>query len=331
MSQDKVKNDVVEQPPERVHDDTPTDLTKDPFSFYRVDEKISEKISAPEYSYWGSVFKKFFSSRVAIIMLVIMAAVFLLAFIQPAISGFDNMKAENINKREMWFNPPSAEHWFGTNDRGQDLFDQVWAGTRTSLTVSLLATAIVTVLGILVGTWWGFSKRVDMVMIEVYNVISNIPFILICMVLAYALGSGMAQLIFSITVTSWVGEAYFYRVQVMIIRDREYNLASRTLGSSMPKIIIHNVLPYLISVIVTSVSRSVPAFISTEVFLSFLNVGLSEEVASLGRIVQKNVTYMTSAPYLFFIPLVITALVSITTYIVGQTLADAADPRNHMM
>lgn len=140
----------------------------------------------------------------------------------------------------------------------------------------------------------------------------------------------MAQLIFALTVTTWVGEAYFYRVQVMIIRDREYNLASKTLGSPTKKILIHNIFPYLISVIMTSISRLIPAFISTEVFLSFLGTGLSEEYASLGRIVQKNVDFMTSAPYLFLIPLVITALISVTTYLVGQTLADASDPRNHM-
>ncbi len=300
------------------------------FSFYRIDEVESERIKAPEYSYWANVFKKFFSSKLAVAMLILLVLILLMAFIQPMISGFSNMDAENINDRSQWFKGPSLQHLFGTNDKGQDLFNQVWAGAKTSLYVSIVSTALVTVIGLVVGMWWGFSKRVDAVMIEVYNIIYNIPFILIVMVLSYALGSGMPQLIFAMTVTTWVGEAYFYRVQVMIIRDREYNLASKTLGSSTKKILVHNIFPYLISVIMTSVSRLIPAFISTEVFLSFLGTGLSEEYASLGRIVQKNVDYMTSAPYLFLIPLVITALISVTTYIVGQTLADASDPRNHM-
>lgn len=333
QSFEKTTEERIVQPPsaEETHSGLEEVDQVDPFSFYRVDEKVSEKIAAPEYSYWGSVFKKFFSSKVAITMLIILALILLMSFIQPMISGFSNMDATNINDKSQWFLPPSSEHLFGTNDKGIDLFNQVWAGARTSLSIAIIATLIVTFIGLVVGTWWGFSKRVDMVMIEVYNIVSNIPFILIVMVLSYALGAGVPQLIFAMTVTTWVGEAYFYRVQVMIIRDREYNLASRTLGSSKPKMIIHNVLPYLVSVIVTSISRSIPAFISTEVYLSFLGTGLSEESASLGRIVQKNVSYMTSAPHLFLIPLGLTALISITTYLVGQTLADAADPRNHML
>lgn len=327
MTNEELNNKVIHH-----HLPTGEELKTDEelFSLYRIDEVESERIKAPEYSYWSNVFKKFFSSKLAITMMILLILILVLSFIQPMISGFNNMDASNINDRTKWFLTPSAEHWFGTNDKGQDLFNQVWAGARTSLFVSIISTAIVTILGLVVGMWWGFSKRVDTVMIEVYNVISNIPFVLIVMVLSYALGAGIPQLIFALTVTTWVGEAYFYRVQVMIIRDREYNLASKTLGSSNKKILIHNIFPYLISVIMTSVSRLIPAFISTEVFLSFLGTGLSEEVASLGRIVQKNVTFMTSAPYLFLIPLVITAFISVTTYLVGQTLADASDPRNHM-
>lgn len=308
------------------------DLTEEElFTPYRVDERVSEKIAAPHYSYWKSVFRKFFSSKVAIVMMIIMAAIILISIFQPMVSGYQNIQAENINDQSTWFQPPSAEHIFGTNDIGQDLFDQVWAGARTSLFLSIVATLIVMIVGGIIGMWWGFSAKVDAVMIEVYNVIANIPFLLVVMVLAYALGGGMKQLIFAMTITSWVGEAYFFRVQVMIIRDREYNLASKTLGSSTGKIIRHNILPYLVSVIMTTISRDVPGFISTEVYLSFLGVGLSQEYSSLGRIVQKNVQYMTSAPYLFFIPLAITALISVSLYIVGQTLADAADPRNHMV
>lgn len=179
--------------------------------------------------------------------------------------------------------------------------------------------------------FWGFSKKVDKVMIQVFNVVANIPFTLIVMVIAFVAGAGIWQLIFALSVTSWIGVAYFIRVQVMIIRDREYNLASRTLGSSTTKIVMHNILPYLISVLVTALSRDIPSFISYEVFLGFIGVGLTQSKASLGRIVQEHSLYMQSAPYLFLIPVFITALISISLYIIGQTLADASDPRNHMV
>jgi oligopeptide transport system permease protein len=168
-------------------------------------------------------------------------------------------------------------------------------------------------------------------MIEVYNVISNIPATLVAMILVYAIGSGIWQLIFALSITSWVGTAYFIRVQVMIIRDREYNLASRCLGTSTFKIITHNILPYLISVIMTAVSRDIPSFISYEVFLSFVGVGLSEKDPSLGRMIQQYSPYLVSTPYLFWIPVVVSAFISVSLHIVGQTLADASDPRTHMI
>ncbi|MCI7550800.1 MAG: ABC transporter permease [Actinomycetaceae bacterium] len=304
-------------------------ITAESFAFQKLDKTASEHIAAPRYSYWRSVFRRFFASKVAIVMLVIMVAVLAMSFIHPIFSQYDNMQTDFINDRSQWFQRPSLEHPFGTDEVGRELFDAVWAGARTSLFIAMMTTLIIMVVGVIVGMFWGFSKRVDVVMIEVYNVVSNIPFMLIVMVLAFAFGPGVWQLIFAMSCTTWVSVAYFIRVQVMIIRDREYNLASQTLGSSTPKIINHNIFPYLISVLMTLLSRYIPEFISTEVALSYLGVGLTQELPSLGRIVQTNARYMMSTPYLFVIPLIITALISISLYIVGQTLADASDPRNH--
>jgi oligopeptide transport system permease protein len=168
-------------------------------------------------------------------------------------------------------------------------------------------------------------------MIVIYNVLSNIPTTLIAMILVYALGGGFGQLIFALCVTSWIGTAYFIRVQVMIIRDREYNLASQCLGTPMWKIIVNNIFPYLISVVITSVSRDVPSFISYEVALSYMGVGLSENYISLGKMIQQYSTYMTTVPHLFWIPVAVSAIISVSLYLVGQALADASDPRTHMI
>ena len=301
------------------------------FEFVKVDETESEHIAAPEYSYWKSVFKKFFASKTAVFMLIIVGAVFAFSIFHPLFSGYDHMSVTNINDKSTHFLRPSLEHLFGTDDVGRDVFDMLWAGARTSLFIAFMSTFITTVIGVIVGMFWGFSKRMDTIMIEIYNIISNIPFLLIVMIMAFILGAGVWQLIFALSITGWLGIAYFIRVQVMIIRDREYNLASKTLGSSLPKIIIHNIFPYLISVLVTSISRDVPSYISYEVFLGYVGVGLTQEIPSLGRVVEEHSKYMQSAPYLFIIPVAITALISVSLYIVGQTLADASDPRNHMI
>ncbi len=308
-----------------------TQIKDDRFTFQKSEDTASEHIAAPTYSYWRSVFRQFFSNKVAIAMLVIVIFVVLMSIIDPLISHYDPMVAPNINNSSMKYIRPNSQYLFGTDDKGNSLFDAVWAGTRTSLFVSFVSTAIVVVIGTLVGMWWGFSKRVDAVMIEVYNVVANIPTTLIAMVLMYALGSGLWQLIFAMCITNWVGVAYFIRVQVMIIRDREYNLASKCLGTSNHAIIMKNILPYLVSVIMTEVSRDIPSFISLEVFFSYLGIGLSREIPSLGRMIQDYSPYLVSTPYLFWIPVAVSAVISVSLYIVGQTLADASDPRTHMM
>lgn len=298
-----------------------------------ADESSSEHIAAPKYSYWGSVWRNFFHNKLAMVLLAIIIVVFLFAFIQPLFSGYDAMKTPNINNKSMHYIRPFKQsgYLFGTDDKGNSLFDALWAGTKNSLFLAVMATFITELLGVVVGMFWGFSKKIDAVMIEVYNVLSNIPTTLIAMILVYALGGGMKQLIFALCVTTWVGTAYFIRVQVMIIRDREYNLASKCLGTPTYKIILNNVLPYLVSVIITSVSRDIPLFISTEVALSYMGVGLNEKIPSLGKMIQQYAPYMTSASYLFWIPVFTAAVITISLYIVGQALADASDPRTHML
>ncbi len=298
-----------------------------------ADESSSEHLAAPKYSYWGSVWRNFFHNKLAMFLLVIIIIVFLFAFIQPSVSGYDPMKAPNINNKAMHYIRPFKQsgYLFGTDDKGNSLFNALWAGTKNSLFLAVMATLITEFLGVVIGMFWGFSKKIDAVMIEVYNVLSNIPTTLIAMILVYALGAGMKQLIFALCITTWVSTAYFIRVQVMIIRDREYNLASKCLGTPTYKIILNNVLPYLVSVIITSISRDIPLFISTEVALSYMGVGLSEEIPSLGKMIQQYAPYMTSASYLFWIPVFTAAIVSVSLYIVGQALADASDPRTHML
>lgn len=308
-------------------------MEENKFQFVELEESAAEHIAAPRYSYWRSVFRRFFSSKVVIVMLIISIVIILFSFIQPMFSNYNPVDKPNIRKPETHYIAPCLQYPFGTDQSGVNMFDAVWAGTGNSLSIAFIATGITTVLGIIVGAFWGYSKKIDKFMLELYNIVANVPFTLLVMVLMYVLGRGKWQLIFALSCTSWLGVAYFIRVQVMIIRDREYNLASRCLGTPTSKIILHNILPYLVSVIVTSVARDVPNFISYEVFLSYIGVGLTEKEASLGRMVQTYVQHIqaANASYLFWIPVFICALISISLYIIGQALADASDPRTHMM
>ena len=300
------------------------------FEFAAFDKLESEHIAAPRYSYWKSVWRTFFKSKFTVAVSIVMIALVLFALIQPLTSGYDPTVAPNINDASKKFLSPSSEHIFGTDNIGNEVFDAVWAGARNSIIVSFVSTAINMLIGVLIGALWGFSKKMDKWMIEIYNVIANIPFLLLAMILSYVLGAGMRSLIITMTCTSWIYVAYFIRTQVMIIRDREYNLASKCLGTGTGTIITKNILPYLVSVIMTYISREIPNIISYEVFLSYLGLGLGTTNASLGRMISMYTSFMSGYPHLFWIPVSVVALIAISLYIVGQKLADATDPRTHM-
>ena len=304
-------------------------IDKSKFQFVKRDDFASETIDAPAYSYWKSVMRQFLKKKSTITMLGILIAIILMSFIYPMFSNFDFNDVSKVNDFSMRYIKPSAQYWFGTDSNGKSLFDGVWFGARNSILISIIATVINLAIGVIICGIWGISKTVDRVMMEIYNIISNIPALLIVIVLTYSIGAGFWNLIFAMTITGWVGIAYTIRVQIMRYRDLEYNLASRTLGTPTLKIVTKNIMPQLVSVIVTTTSQMLPSFISYEAFLSFFGLGLPVTVPSLGRLISDYSQNVTTNAYLFWIPLTTLILVSLTFFVVGQNLADASDPRTH--
>ena len=304
-------------------------ISNEKFQFVKRDDYASEAIDAPAYSYWGSVFRQFLKKKSTVIMLGILIAVVLMSFIYPMFSDFDFNDVSKVNDFSARYIKPNAEYWFGTDSNGKSLFDGVWFGARNSILISVIATFVNLFIGVVIGGIWGISKSVDRIMMEVYNVINNIPSLLIVIVLTYSIGAGFWNLIFAMSVTTWISVAHSIRIQMLRYRDLEYNLASRTLGTPNYKIIVKNIMPQLVSVIVTSTSQMLPAFISYEAFLSFFGLGLPITVPSLGRLISDYSQNVTTNAYLFWIPLTTLVLVSLSLFVVGQNLADASDPRTH--
>ncbi len=287
-------------------------IDKSKFTFVKRDDFASEIIDAPAYSYWKSVMRQFLRKKSTIAMLGILVAIVLMSFIYPIFSNFDFNDVSKVNDFSARYIKPNAQYWFGTDSNGKSLFDGVWFGARNSILISVIATVINLVIGIVIGGIWGISKTVDRVMIEIYNIISNIPPLLIVIVLTYSIGAGFWNLIFAMTITGWIGIAYNIRIQILRYRDLEYNLASRTLGTPTLKIIVKNIMPQLVSVIVTTASQLLPSFISYEAFLSFFGLGLPVTVPSLGRLISDYSQNVTTNAYLFWIPLTTLILVSLS-------------------
>ena len=307
--------------------------------FAHVDHSAleSEKITAPRYSYWKSVFRVFFRKRVNIVILCLFAVILAFTYIYPAVTNYDPF-ANLMNGSAKHLMPSVAMdrlghniHWIlGSGASGQSTFDAVWYGSRISITMAFICAAINLVLGVLIGAVWGFSKKVDIVMTEVYNIIGNVPYILFIAVLVLIFSAGFWTMVFALTVTGWLFIAYFIRTQVIIIRDREYNLASRCLGTPITRIAIKNILPFMTSVIVTLAATEIPSYISYEVFLSYIGMGMSD--MSLGKLIYsaENAMLTPGWQFEFWSPVAVASIITIVLYVVGQNLGDASDPRTHM-
>ena len=152
------------------------------FSMVEQDELASEKITAPKYSYWHSVFRVFFKKKINIFMLVLLAAIILFAYLYPAFVEYDKY-GNLLNSASKHLSPSKAMeqfgfslHWlFGSGAAGQSTFDAVWYGARISISLATVCALINLTAGVLIGTIWGFSKRLDIIMTEIYNIVANVP------------------------------------------------------------------------------------------------------------------------------------------------------------
>jgi oligopeptide transport system permease protein len=228
--------------------------------------------------------------------------------------------------------PSENAFWFGTNNIGQDLWARVWFGTRTSLFIGFMVAMVEALLGICVGVIWGYVRKLDRIVTEVYNVLDNIPTTIVLILVAYILKPSMFSLILAMCVTGWLGMARFIRNQIVIIRDRDYNLASRCLGTGTFRIIMRNLLPYLVSVIMMRMALAIPSAIGSEVFITYIGLGLPVDTPSLGNLINEGRKLITTASlrYQLWFPAIVLSIVTISFYIIGNAFADAADPRNHL-
>ena len=307
------------------------------FSRVNHSDLESEKITAPRYSYWQSVFRVFFRNKLNIVILTILVIVIAFAYLYPAFTEYDRF-GRLLDSAAKHLSPAAAIqqygfsiHWIlGSGASGQSTFDAIWNGAQISISLAFICAAINMSVGVVIGAIWGFSKKVDIIMREVYNIIGNVPYILLIAVMVMLFTASFGTMVFALTITGWLSIAYFIRTQVVIIRDREYNLASRCLGTSTIKIAMKNILPFMTSVIVTLLATELPSYISTEVFLAYIGLGMSE--LSLGRLIYEAESAMVTPgwEFEFWSPVAIASIITVVLYVIGQNLGDASDPRTHM-
>ncbi len=306
----------------------------DAFEFAEFNEQEAEHRGYSDYSYWGSTFKVFCKNKLAVALVIAVIVILAFTFIQPYLPGqYDAFVVNNdpTTGVPLRNEAPGSLHWLGTNSIGQDLWSRLWQGTRTSLLIGLAVACIEAIVGITVGVLWGYVRQLDFVFTELYNILDNIPSTIVLILVSYMMKPGVGTIILAMSLTGWIGMARFIRNQVIIIRDREYNLASRCLGTPVSRIIVKNLLPYLVSVVMLRMALSIPAAIGSEVFITYIGLGLPATVPSLGNLINEGRALMMSPNlrYQLIYPTIVLSVVTISFYVAGNAFSDAADPKNH--
>ncbi len=298
------------------------------FSFVEYHPEEAERIGYSEYSYWKSVWRIFLKKRSAVIMMIIFLAVFVFSFIALAIGKYNYQELKT--NRQTKFIAPNEEYWFGTDNIGRDYWCQVWYATQTSIKLAAIVAVGECVVGVILGLLWGYVRKLDRLFTEIYNILYSVPTIIYMTLIALMIGQTFWIMCGTLILFQWIYMAKNVRNLVFMYRDREYNLASRCLGTKLGTILSKNILPYLISVILLRLALAIPQTIGYETTLSYLGLGLGVETPSLGILLRNAKNFFLDYPYLLIFPAAIVSIITVTFYLVGNAFSDAADPRNHV-
>ncbi len=292
------------------------------------EDELFQFVEYSDYSYWKSVFQNFLKKKSAVILSFIFVALVIFSFVALAIGKYQY--DELIPDTSKAFISPNGEYWFGTDNIGRDYWSQVWYASQTSIKLAVIVAIGECIVGITIGCIWGYVRQLDRLITEIYNIIHNIPTIIYMTLIALLIGQSFTIMATALICFGWLVMARNVRNLVLMYRDREYNLASRSLGTSIGRILVKNILPYLISVIILRLALSIPGTISMESMLSYLGLGLDINTPSLGILLRNARTFFLDYPYLLIFPAIIVSVITVTFYLIGNAFSDASDPRNHV-
>lgn len=284
----------------------------------------AEKISRPVMTYWQGAWKRLTANPIAVFSMIMLAILLFLILFGPKMSGAEytaiNASAKNT--------APNSINWFGTDSLGRDLWSRVWIGARLSLMVALVCSAIQIVVGCAYGGIMAyFGGKVDSIMMHILEIVNSFPYLLITLLIMMVVGKNVTGLLIAMCITSWCSTARSVRGQLMQLRESEYVQASQMIGASPAHIIIKHLLPNTVSILILDLCSSIPSYIFTEASLSFLGMGLSGSIISLGVLISDGKTKMQFYPWQLLFPALVLCVAVLAFNMLGDGLRDALDPR----
>ncbi len=278
----------------------------------------------PNTSYWKDAWRRLKQNKVAIISLFVIILIILAAIIGPFFCKYSYSDQSLLSANQ----PPSADHWFGTDNLGRDLFVRCLYGARVSLTIGFFVTLINLSLGVIYGGISGFyGGKVDEYMMRIVDILYAIPLLLWVILLMVILKPGLQNVLIAIGAVYWLYMARVVRGQVLSLKEQDYVLAARAIGVSDKRIILRHLVPNAIGPILVTVTFNIPEAIFTEAFLSFIGLGVGAPMASWGMLASDALDGFRSFPYQLFFPAVSICITMLAFNFFGDGLRDALDPR----
>jgi peptide/nickel transport system permease protein len=257
-------------------------------------------------------------ASIAILSLLIIGAI--LAFLSP-----HDPNQLDVTRR---LQAPNAEHWFGTDDYGRDIFTRVLYGGRVSLMVGFASMVLATVIGVTIGVVSGyFGGWLDNLLMRLLEIILSIPSFLVILLLSVLLKPNLGSIVIIIGSLMWMHMARIVRAETMAIREREYVLYAKASGLGSAGIIFRHVLPGLVPVIIVGATNNVASSIMMESSLSFLGFGVQPPNATWGSMLNGAQGFLTQAPYMAIFPGALILLTVLSFNILGDLLRVALEPK----
>ena len=276
----------------------------------------------PDQGVLRSILTMLRTNRAALLGLILIVLIALLALFAPLVARYDPNALNLVDMRK----PPSANHWFGTDDLGRDVFARVVYGSRTSLMIGFVPSIISLVLGTALGLMAGFlGKRTDAVIKRLADVVLAFPSLLLAMVVMYTLGASLLNMFIALSIINWAGTARVVRAQTLSIREKEFVEAARSMGVSRFKIVFRHILPNCLPNLIVLFTLDIPGAIMWESSMSFLGVG-DPNAASWGLMVSQGKSYAYMCPWLILAPGLAILITVMAFNFLGGGLRDAIDP-----
>ena len=270
--------------------------------------------------------RRFRRNRLAMAGLAIMAILYWVTLLAPFLAPFDpNFQGDIVLNRYL---PPAAEHLFGTDKFGRDIFSRVLYGARISLTIGFLAVAISISLGVMVGAVAGYFRGfVDTAIARLIDMLLSIPRLILLLVVIAIFEPSIFLIVAVLGVTGWEGSARIVRGQFLQLREQEFVQAARALGYSDGRIMLRHILPNTLAPIIVIDTLNIGNTILLEAALSFLGLGVQPPTASWGSMVSDGRAAMITAWWISTFPGLAIVLTVISFNLLGDGLRDALDPR----